>query len=102
MNREIIDKSQWDKYNFDQLTYFEDIYIDDDCDDDSKLLFEVVDSTIDSYDEGHGGSITRETIFKRISDNKYFCMISIHGYDYFEIEEIKEVFPITKTIVVYE
>lgn len=51
---------------------------------------------------GHGGSITRETIFKRIPDNKYFCMTSIHGYDYFKIKEIKEVFPIEKTITVYE
>lgn len=50
MNREKFTEEQIAACNFHLLTCLEDIYIDEDYDDDDLLLFEVVDSTVDSYD----------------------------------------------------
>ena len=101
-NREREKITDFDENSFYQLTYWEDIYIDDDFEDDDKLLYSTIDTSLDDFDSSHGGVVTKNTIFQRVPDNKYFCMISTHSYDYFKIESIIEVFPVEKTIVSYE
>jgi hypothetical protein len=64
--------------------------------------FEVVEDTLLDGDSEKGNT-TNEIVVKRISDNKFFKVEYTQYRDEIEYEEdVTEVFPVTKTITVYE
>jgi hypothetical protein len=98
MSKETIDLTKLDKWDLRQLEWLEDF-----CDDDLIVLFEAISSEWVNFDEDHGGCGTKETIFKRLSDDKYFKFQSTHSYDYYEIDDSAvEVTPKEVIITIYE
>lgn len=89
------------KWYWSELVQEEDIYDDNDI-----MLYESIEVTLNNYEQDHGGSASKTTVFRRISDNKYFEMNSTHAYDYLEFDdnEAYEVFPVEQIVktIVYE
>lgn len=85
-------------------------FIKNDCnkyiiDEDGKWNeFELVESKLDFFDLEDQYEYT-DHIIKRIIDNKYFKFHSKYSYQEWAIipnQEIEEVFPVEKTIIIYE
>jgi len=97
--KELIDLTKFDKWDIiRQLEWLED-YLDEN----DEVIFEAISSEWVDFDEDHGGYGTKETIFRRCSDNKYFKFQSIHSYDYYEPDDkAEEVIPKEVTITIYE